>query len=96
MRGFYYGIDSYLASRVSYLLIRNTIYKTVYDIFKPVKASNDLTTREKATIAAIAGGAAALATNPLELVNTRMIADGGILKANRRNYANLSDGLNKV
>lgn len=75
-----------MAARLSYIVVRNIIYKTLYDANKPVKATNDLTTREKGVIAAVAGGTAALVTNPLELINTRVIADGGILKQNRRNY----------
>jgi len=41
---------------------------------------NDLTTREKALIAGISGGIASFVTSPLELINTRMIADGGLPK----------------
>jgi len=37
-----------------------------------------LTTREKAVIAAFAGGVAAYVSNPFELINIRQIADGGI------------------
>lgn len=63
---------------------------------KPFKPTNDLTTREKSLIAAIAGGSAALATSPLDLINVRMIADGQIPKEFRWNYTSLMDGWGKL
>ena len=79
------GANAYLAARLSYLLVRNTIYKVLYDKFKPFKPSNDLNWKEKAVIAGIAGGIGALASNPFELIATRMIADGAIYQPHRRN-----------
>ncbi|KRX10628.1 Mitochondrial carrier domain [Pseudocohnilembus persalinus] len=93
---FYYGIESFLASRVSYLLIRNFLYKTIYDRTKPFKPTNDLSHREKAVIAGFAGATAAFATTPLEQINTRFIADGGIHKPNRRNYQSIGDAWSKI
>lgn len=83
--GLFEGVNAYLAARLSYLLVRNTIYKVLYDKFKPLKPSNDLTYKEKAVIAGIAGGIGALASNPFELIATRIIADGAIYQPHRRN-----------
>ena len=83
--GLFEGANAYLAARLSYLLVRNTIYKVLYDKFKPFKPSNDLNWKEKAVIAGIAGGIGALASNPFELIATRMIADGAIYQPHRRN-----------
>ncbi len=86
------GVDSYVAGRLTHLFVRNLTYKVIYDIFKPVKPSNDLSNREKAVISGIAGAVAALASNPFDLLNTRIIADGAIYKPNRRNYASFAEG----
>lgn len=75
IRGLYQGFDSFILGRLSYLFIRNLTYKLIYDSHKPVKAHNDLTTREKAVIAAFAGALAAFITTPFELVNVRQIAE---------------------
>jgi len=40
---------------MGYIVIRNIIYKVLYDANKPFKPTNDLTTREKGVIAAISG-----------------------------------------
>jgi solute carrier family 25 oxoglutarate transporter 11 len=96
MSGFYHGFTAHIISRLGQITIRNLIYKTLYDTFKPPKAHNDLTTREKSVIAGLAGGIAALILNPFEVVATRMIADGGILKEYRRNYTSAMDGYGKV
>ncbi len=45
MLGFYQGFEANLLSRLGYLAIRNTLYKVLYDSFKPVKATNDLTSK---------------------------------------------------
>lgn len=42
---FYAGFDSHLAGRLGYLAIRNTLYKVIYDFYKPAKPFNDLTNR---------------------------------------------------
>ena len=54
---------------------------------KPVKPINDLSNREKAVLSATVGGLAAFVTSPFELIQTRMIADGGVPSEYRRNYA---------
>jgi solute carrier family 25 oxoglutarate transporter 11 len=71
LRGFYHGFEAALSGRMIYLFLRNFLHKIVYDQIKPVKASNDLTTREKAVLAAAVGGLAAYATSPFELIMTR-------------------------
>lgn len=53
------------------MMVRNFIYKVIYDQSKPRKKHNDLTIREKSLIASIAGSVAAIAANPFELVMVR-------------------------
>lgn len=76
-RVLYTGFYEALAGRLAYLAIRNTIYKTIYDIKKPVKIRNDLTHREKGAIAAVAGGIATAVTHPFETVMVRKIGEVG-------------------
>lgn len=52
-------------------MVRNFIYKVIYDKTKPRKLHNDLTIKEKSFIAGIAGTVAAIASNPFELVMVR-------------------------
>lgn len=40
---FYDGFQAALIGRLSYLFIRNSLYKIIYDATKPVKPFNDLT-----------------------------------------------------
>ena len=42
---FYEGFQSAFIGRISYLALRNTLYKIIYDIYKPTKPFNDLTNR---------------------------------------------------
>lgn len=72
LRSVYEGLDSFVAARLVHLFVRNFVYKVLYDATKPAKPSNDLTHREKGVIAGIAGGLAAIASNPLDLINTRI------------------------
>ena len=87
---FYGGFESALIGRLSYLFIRNSVYKIIYDITKPVKPSNDLTNREKMVIAGFSGGFAALVTTPLALINVRQILDSQTKFEWRRNYKGVS------
>lgn len=87
LKQFYTGFQAHLYGRLGYLLIRNTLYKLVYDVVKPVKPSNDLTIKEKMWLAGTVGGIAALFTSPFELISIRQSLDTQILKAWRRNYA---------
>jgi len=66
-----------LAARLSFLAVRNTLYKAVYDARKPRKATNDLTYREKGVIAAGAGAVGALVSNAFETRMVRRIGDVG-------------------
>jgi len=66
-----------MAARLGYLMIRNTTYKLIYDKFKPVKPTNDLTHREKGVIAALAGGLGTACMHPLEIISVRKIGDVG-------------------
>ena len=51
---------------MSFLAVRNTVYKVIYDKKKPVKLRNDLTHYEKMGISGIAGAFGALASNLFE------------------------------
>ena len=82
--------------RAVYLGVRNTVYKVIYDHFKPVKKHNDLTNREKAVISGFAGSLAAIASNPFELIYTRIIADGAFKKEIRRNYKSVGHAYSKI
>lgn len=76
-RVLYTGFREALMGRLAYLAIRNTIYKAIYDLKKPVKIRNDLTHREKGVIAAVAGGIATYVTHPFETVMVRKIGEVG-------------------
>ena len=95
-RQFYHGFETALIGRLSYLFIRNSIYKIIYDSTKPVKPSNDLTNREKMVIAGFSGGVASLVTSPLALINIRQILDTQIRPEWRRNYTNISQSLQQL
>lgn len=84
--GLYHGFQAHLYGRLSYLLIRNTLYKFIYDKVKPIKPSNDLTLKEKMILSGTVGGIAALITSPFELVSVRQSLDTQITKSWRRNY----------
>lgn len=87
-RVLYTGFYEALVGRLAYLAIRNTIYKALYDLKKPVKIRNDLTHREKGAIAALAGGLATAATHPFETIMVRKIGEVG--RAARFHRPNLS------
>jgi hypothetical protein len=59
----------------------------IYDQYKPVKPYNDLSYREKALIAAVAGAAGAVVSHPFTVVSIRQILDSQINKEWRRNYS---------
>jgi len=96
MRGLYAGFDSALLGRGVYLFTRNLVYKIIYDRFKPVKPSNDLTANEKSLIAAISGAVAAIVSNPFEVVLIRQQVDGAFPPERRRNYKSFFDGYNRI
>ena len=75
---FYGGFEANLIGRLSYLAIRNTLYKVIYDMKKPSKPTNDLTNFEKSYIGAFSGGVAAFLTTPFTLVAIRQILDSQI------------------
>lgn len=76
-QGFLIRIIEALYARLSYLFVRNSLYKIIYDKFKPPKLTNDLSHREKSVIAAIAGGFGAAISHPFDTLMTRKIADIG-------------------
>jgi len=96
MSAFYQGFEANLFSRLGYLAIRNTLYKLIYDMTKPEKQTNDLTSKEKALIGGIAGGFAAFVTTPLTLISIRQILDTQIKTEWRRNYSGIGDGIAKL
>lgn len=83
----YGGFDAHLWGRLSYLFVRNTIYTAIYNQFKPAKPYNDLSYREKAWIAGIAGIAGAVVSHPFTVVSIRQILDPQIQSEWRRNYS---------
>ncbi len=83
----YEGFDAHLYSRLAYLLVRNSIYTTIYNQVKPSKPYNDLSYREKAWIAGIAGIAGAIVSHPFTVVSIRQVLDTQIKKEWRRNYS---------
>ena len=55
-----------MISKLSFLAIRNTIYKILYDRKKPNKITNDLLVTEKAKISGFSAFIATIFTNGLE------------------------------
>lgn len=96
MTAFYQGFEANLLSRLGYLVIRNSLYKIIYDSTKPEKKTNDLTSREKAVIGGVAGGVAAFLTTPLTVISIRQILDTQIRKEWRRNYTGIGEGLSAL
>jgi solute carrier family 25 oxoglutarate transporter 11 len=74
------GFDAHLWGRLSYLFVRNSIYSLIYNQVKPVKPYNDLSYREKALIAGVAGVAGAIVSHPFSVVSIRQILDPQINK----------------
>ena len=66
-----------LISKLSYIFVRNTIYKSIYDLKKPSKPTNDLSHREKGVIGAFAGAVGTVVAHPLETIMVRKTADIG-------------------
>ena len=93
---FYGGFEANLVGRLSYLAIRNTLYKIIYDIEKPEKPTTDLTNREKMWIAGFAGGLAAYLTTPFTLISIRQILDPQIKPEWRRNYGGVGSAFNNL
>lgn len=89
------GLVTY-SSATSCTLRRYSSYKFIYDRVKPPKPFNDLTVREKAVLSGSVGAFAAFITSPFELVQTRMIADGGAPIQYRRNYKSCFDGIARI
>ncbi len=94
-RVLYTGLGESLLSRMSYLAVRNTFYKIIYDMKKPNKIRNDLTHREKSVIAGIAGAMGAIVSNGFECQMVRKIGNvGRESKYQRKNISyNLQSGL---
>lgn len=85
--GLYEGFEAHLYGRLSYLFVRNTIYTLIYNQCKPVKPYNDLTYREKAVIAGIAGIAGAIVSHPFTVISVRQALDTQIKPEWRRGYS---------
>lgn len=66
-----------LAGKLGYLAVRNSLYKFIYDMKKPVKPTNDLSHREKGVIAGFSGGVATAVVHPLETIMVRKIGELG-------------------
>lgn len=87
LSGLYEGFDAHLYGRLSYLFVRNTIYTIIYNQVKPIKPYNDLSYREKAVIAGIAGIAGAIVSHPFTVVSIRQALDTQIKPEWRRGYS---------
>lgn len=87
MSGIYEGFDAHLYGRLTYLLVRNTLYTAIYNTVKPVKPYNDLSSREKGLIGAVAGAVGAVVSHPFTVVSIRQILDTQIKQDWRRNYS---------
>lgn len=72
-------------------MVRNTLYKLIYDSAKPVKPTNDLSHREKGVIAGFAGGMATAVVHPLETIMVRKIGEVG--RAAKFQRADMNHGL---
>lgn len=90
------GFQAGYISRVGGLFVRNLVYKTIYDMIKPRKATNDLTYDEKKVIAGLAGAAGAVFANPFEIIMVRQISDVGRPAEFRRGYADLGEAYSMV
>lgn len=66
-----------LQSRLVHLAVRNCFYKTIYDLFKPAKARNDLNASQKALLSGLAGSLGAVASNGFSAQFIRKVADLG-------------------
>ena len=93
---FYGGFEANLIGRLSYLAIRNTLYKVIYDMKKPSKPTNDLTNFEKSYIGAFSGGVAAFLTTPFTLVAIRQILDSQIKPQWRRGYTKVGNAISSL
>lgn len=96
MTQFYDGFQAAFVGRISYLLIRNSLYKLIYDGVKPTKPYNDLTNKEKMWIAGLSGGVAAFVTTPFTLVSIRQILDSQTKPEWRRNYQGVGAAITKL
>lgn len=93
---FYGGFEANLIGRLSYLAIRNTLYKIFYDQMKPAKPTNDLTNMEKSLLGAFSGGIAAYLTTPFTLISIRQMLDPQIRPEWRRKYGTIGNALNSL
>ena len=59
----YTGLGDHLSARLSFLFVRNTAYKLMYNVLKPKKLTNDLSARERGILGGIAGVLGAVASN---------------------------------
>ena len=76
-RVLYTGLQEHLAARLSFLFVRNTVYKIAYDLIKPRKITNDLSAKEKGVLGGLAGIAGAFASNSFECSYVRKVGDLG-------------------
>ena len=60
------GVKENILSRLTYIGIRNTLYKLSYDKLKPKKLTNDLNIYEKSLLGSISGIFGTIASNMFE------------------------------
>ena len=62
----YTGFKEHIFSRMSFLTVRNLVYKTLFDKKKPKKWQNDLLVYEKSLLSGISSVFGVLASNTFE------------------------------
>lgn len=73
----YTGLAESLSARFSFLIVRNSVYKILYDFLKPRKITNDLNAKERGLLGGLAGIAGAFVSNPFECAYVRKVGDLG-------------------
>ena len=76
-RVLYTGFKEHLMSRLSFLTVRNLVYKTVFDYKKPKKWTNDLLVYEKSLLSGVSSVFGVLASNSFECQFIRKVGDVG-------------------
>lgn len=76
-RSLYTGFSNAMLGRLSFLVGRNNTYRMFYDYFKPNKAVNDLTYKEKALLSGVSSIVGSVLSNPFMIKYVREVGDLG-------------------